>query len=223
MEQLMTPRRLAVLSLISWSVITATGYAQTSSDAGRDKYEKVADVLAALEVSTASRIADIGAGDGFYSVRIARAMPPAGRVAAVDVSDKALEQLRQRLQREGVTNVDPILGAFDSPRLSAGVFDAALIYNSYHEMTEYRSMLAGILSSLKPGGQLVIIEPIHDSARTQTRADQVAKHEISDDLTAQELETAGFRIARKDSTFRPFSDPNGTGAWWLIVATKPTP
>jgi predicted O-methyltransferase YrrM len=120
MEQLMTPRRLAVLSLISWSVIAATGYAQTSSDAGRDKYEKFADVLAALEVSTASRIDDIGAGDGFYSVRIAPAMPPSGRVTALEVSEKALVGLRERLEREGVKNVDVTLGAFDDPKLPAG-------------------------------------------------------------------------------------------------------
>jgi len=75
-------------------------FAQDAGDAARDKFEKVADILAALEVTTASRVADVGAGDGCYSVRIARAMPPGGRVTAVDVTEKALEQLRQRLERE---------------------------------------------------------------------------------------------------------------------------
>jgi ubiquinone/menaquinone biosynthesis C-methylase UbiE len=176
-----------------------------------------------LEVSSASRVADVGAGDGFYAVRIARSLPPGGRVTAVDVSEKALEQLRQRLEREKIINVDPVLGAFDSPRRTAGAFDAALIYNSYHEMTEYGPMLQGILSGLRPGGRLVIIEPIHDSMRAQSRAEQVRKHEVSDDLTAQELETAGFTIIRKDATFRPFTDPVGSGAWWLIVAARPIP
>jgi ubiquinone/menaquinone biosynthesis C-methylase UbiE len=162
------------------------------------------------------------AGDGFYSVRIARAMPPSGRVTAVDVSEKALEELRQRLERENVTNVDVTLGALDSPRLTANTFDAALIYNSYHEMTEYGPMLQGILSGLRTGGRLVIIELIHDSMRARTRAEQIAQHQISDDLTAQELEAAGFQIARKDPKFRPFTDPKGTGGWWLIVAVKPT-
>ena len=124
-------------------------FAQTAGDAGRDKFENVSDILAALEVTTASRVADVGAGDGFYSVRIARAMPPGGRVSAVDVTEKALEQLRQRLEREKVSNVDPVLGAFDSPRLPADTFDAARIYNAYHEMTEYGPMLKGILSALR--------------------------------------------------------------------------
>lgn len=88
-------------------------------------------------------------------------------------------------------------------------------------MTEYGAMLRGILSALKAGGRLVIIEPIHDSMRAQSRAEQTAKHEISDDVTAQELEAAGFRIARKDPRFRPFTDPAGPGGWWLIVAINP--
>jgi predicted methyltransferase len=221
MEMTMTRRYLAVRALVGLLLITSPLLAQSDRDAGRDKYEKVADILAALEVATASRVADVGAGDGFYSVRIARAMPPSGRVTAVDVSEGALEKLRERLTREGVTNVDVTLGALDSPRLTPDSFDAALIYNSYHEMTEYRPMLQGILSGLKPGGRLVVIEPIHDSMRAHSRAEQTAKHEISDDLTAQELEAAGFRIARKDPKFRPFTDPAGPGGWWLIVAIKP--
>jgi len=139
------------------------------------------------------------------------------------VSEKALAQLRQRLAQEGVTNVDVTLGAYDTPRLTADTFDAALIYNSYHEMTEYEPMLRGILAGLKPGGRLVIVEPIHDNMRERSRAEQTKQHEISDDLAAQELVAAGFKIARQDATFRPFSDPLGTGAWWLIVGVKPKP
>lgn len=100
-------------AVLIWATVAI---AQPERDAGRDKFEKVADVLAALEVSTASRIADVGAGDGFYSVRIARAMPAEGRVTAVEVSEKALERLRQRLESQNVTNVDVSLGTFDSPK-----------------------------------------------------------------------------------------------------------
>jgi ubiquinone/menaquinone biosynthesis C-methylase UbiE len=204
-------------------LVSAPVLAQSEGDAGREKYEKVDEILSALSVATASRVADIGAGDGFFSVRIARALSPGGRVTAVDVAEKALAQLRQRLEREKVTNVDVTLGAFDSPRLPADTFDAALIYNSYHEMTEHTPMLRGILFGLKPGGRLVIIEPIRDSNRSQVRAEQTKQHEISDDLTVAELQSAGFQIVRKDPQFRPFNDRRGTGSWWLIVATKPNP
>ena len=222
-EAHVTHQSKSLVALVAVVGLAASSlFAQDAGDAGRDKFEKVADILAALEVTTASRVADVGAGDGFYSVRIARAMPPSGRVTAVDVTEKALEQLRQRLEREKVTNVDPVLGAFDSPRLPADTFDAVLIYNAYHEMTEYGAMLKGILSGLRAGGRLVIVERIDDSLRTQGRAEQTAKHQLSDDLAAQELETAGFTIIRKDPTFRPFTVSTGNGTWWLIVAGKPT-
>lgn len=218
----MCRHRTSMVTLSSLLLFTSGLFAQADRDAGRDKYEKVSDILAALEVATATRVADIGAGDGFYSVRIARAMPASGRVIAVDVSEKALASLRERLERERVTNVDVTLGAFDSPRLAADTYDAALIYNTYHEMTDYGPMLKSILASLRPGGRLVIIEPIRDTMRSESRAEQTAEHEISDDLTAQELEAAGFRVTRKDLKFRPFTDPLGTGGWWLIVAVKPS-
>jgi FkbM family methyltransferase len=214
--------RLVPFVLITLAALPALAQ---DGDAGRDKNEKVAEVLAALEVATASRVADIGAGDGFFSVRIARALPASGRVMAVDVTDKSLEQLRQRLAREQVANVDVTLGAFDDPRLAPNTFDSALIYNAYHEMTEFAPMLKGILAALKPGGRLVIIERLDDSMRAESRATQTAKHQISEDITASELEAAGFRIVRKDAAFRPFISSTGTGAgaWWLIVATKPAP
>jgi predicted methyltransferase len=215
--------RMTGLVLFVVITLSALPALAQDGDAGRDKYEKVGEVLAALEVATASRVADVGAGDGFYSVRIARALPASGRVMAVDVTDKALEQLRQRLAREQVTNVDVTLGAFDDPRLAPSAFDSVLIYNAYHEMTEFAPMLKAILAALKPDGRLVIIERMDDSMRAESRATQTAKHQISDDITASELQAAGFLIARKDAAFRPFTVPNGAGAWWLIVATKPAP
>jgi ubiquinone/menaquinone biosynthesis C-methylase UbiE len=215
-------RALAITALgLSLLLTSAPIAAQDFGDAGRDKFENVAGILAALELEKASRVADIGAGDGFYSVRIARALPPPGRVMAVDVTEGALKRLGERLTREGVTNVDVTLGAFDNPRLSDNTYDAALIYNAYHEMTEFNAMLKGIFSGLRPGGRLVIIEPIHDDMRTSSRSEQTAKHEISDDFAAKELEAAGFSIARQDPEFRPFAGSRGPGGWWLIVALKP--
>ena len=211
-------RLASFAALLLWS---NSPIAAQFPDEGREKYEKVSEVLAALQPAPGHWIADIGAGDGFYSVRIARAVGPSGRVMAVDVSQSALDKLRARATRDGVTNVEVTLGAVDSPRLGSDTYDAALIYNSYHEMTEHAAMLRGILTGLKPGGRLVIIEPIHDSLRAADRAAQTAKHEISDEITAAELRAVGFQIERQDPTFRPFTDPAGPGGWWLIVAVKP--
>jgi precorrin-6B methylase 2 len=211
-------RLISFAALLLWSTVPI---AAQFPDEGREKHEKVAEVIAALQPTPGHRIADVGAGDGFYSVRIARAVGPSGRVMAVDVSQSALDKLRARVTRDGVTNLEVTLGSADSPRLASDAYDAALIYNSYHEMIEHAAMLRGILTGLKPGGRLVIIEPIHDSLRAADRAAQTAKHEISDEITAAELRAAGFQIERQDPAFRPFTDPAGPGGWWLIVAVKP--
>ena len=93
-EAHVTHQSKSLVALVAVVGLAASSlFAQDAGDAGRDKFEKVADILAALEVTTASRVADVGAGDGFYSVRIARAMPPGGRVTAVDVTEKALEPI----------------------------------------------------------------------------------------------------------------------------------
>jgi ubiquinone/menaquinone biosynthesis C-methylase UbiE len=81
------------------------------ADDRRETTEKVSEVLAALQAEPGKRIADVGAGEGFYSLRIARAVAPTGRVMAVDVSEKHLEKLRARIQQDNLTNIDVVVGA----------------------------------------------------------------------------------------------------------------
>jgi ubiquinone/menaquinone biosynthesis C-methylase UbiE len=106
--------------------------------------------LTALEAKPGAIIADVGAGDGFFAVRVARAVAPGGRAVAVDISDTALAKLRERATRENVA-VDVVLGAADDPHLAVGQFDAVLIHNAYHEMTAHEAMLTHIYAALKPG------------------------------------------------------------------------
>jgi hypothetical protein len=120
-------RRLAAVGWIAFLSIPLLSWAQVADDS-REKTEKVTDILSALQAEPGKRIADIGAGEGFYSIRIARAVGPTGRVTAVDVSEKHLEKLRARIQQDQVTNVDVVVGAVDDPRLPTGTFDAVLIY-----------------------------------------------------------------------------------------------
>lgn len=110
--------RLVTVALIALSPVPALTWAQVASDS-REKSEKVGEILAALQAEPGKRIADVGAGEGFYSLRIARAVGPTGRVTAVDISERYLEKLWARLQQDGVTNVDVVVGAVDD-RASAG-------------------------------------------------------------------------------------------------------
>ena len=191
------------------------------ADDSREKSEKVNEILAALKAEPGRRIADVGAGEGFYSLRIARAVGSTGRVTAVDVSEKYLEKLRARLQQDNVTNVDVVVGAVDDPRLAQDTFDAVLIYNAYHEMTTPEPILNAIFKALKPGGRLVMSEPLHDNVRDATRVEQVKDHEIGLNFVRQEVQAAGFEVIEQRPDFLAFSSTGHKGGFWLMVARKP--
>jgi ubiquinone/menaquinone biosynthesis C-methylase UbiE len=210
----------SAVSLLLLLSIPSPALAQVANDS-REKTEKVGEILAALQAEPGKRIADVGAGEGFYSLRIARAVGPTGRVTAVDVSEKYLEKLRARIHQDNVTNVDVVVGAVDDPRLSENTFDAVLIYNAYHEMTTPEPILKAILRALKPGGRLVMSEPLHDNVRGATRAEQVKDHEIGPNFVQQELQIAGFEVLEQRPDFLAFTSPGHQGGFWLIVARKP--
>ena len=213
-------RRWSAMLLLLLLSIPRPALAQGGSDS-REKFEKVSEILAALQAEPGKRIADVGAGEGFYSLRIARAVGPTGRVTAVDVSEKYLDKLRARLQQDSMTNVDVVVGAVDDPHLPENAFDAVLIYNAYHEMTAPEPVLKAILRALKPGGRLVMSEPLHDNVRGATRAEQVKDHEIGPNFVQQELKGAGFEVLETRPEFLAFTDPGHKGGFWLMVARKP--
>jgi SAM-dependent methyltransferase len=129
----------------------------------------------------------------------------------------SIGRLRARLTEAGLTNVEIVQGDIDDPKLPAAAIDAALIVNAYHEMDEYRAMLAQIKAALKPDGRLVIVEPISESRRHRPRAEQTKNHEIAMDLVVADLREAGFvTVAAQD----PFvSRPNGHNVEWMLVVT----
>jgi len=218
----MRPRALARLlfaGLISL-VIARAGEAVLLQDAGAEfeRQNRVPDLLRLLNAQPGSTIADVGAGDGAFTIPIARAVGPNGRAVAVDISESALNKLKDRATREQVGNVDVIVGAADDPRLPAEQFDAAMIHNAYHEMPEHESMLRHVRAALKPGGRFVVVEPMHDSSRGLPRDQQVAKHDIEPGIVEGELKAAGFDIVERDDDFIRFTVV--PGGFWLIVARR---
>src|SRR5688572_9648895 len=100
----------------------------------REKIERVPDILTALGVRDGAHIADLGSSDGFYTLRIAKAVAPSGRAYAIDIEQKSLDKLRERAEKDAITNVDIILSEPADPKLPTGALDAVLIRNAYHEM-----------------------------------------------------------------------------------------
>jgi predicted methyltransferase len=192
---------------------------RTREESRREEWQNVPKILDALRVVPGAVVADVGAGDGFFTVRLARAVGPNGRVHAVDIGASTLEKLRKRVAAENLTNVVVTEGSAWDPRLATATLDAALIINSYHEMTEHRAMLTNLRKALKPDGRLVIIEPISGKRRGQPRDAQTKEHEIGAEHVEQEAREAGFRVARLEDPFikRGGGGPEGDDEEWLLV------
>jgi ubiquinone/menaquinone biosynthesis C-methylase UbiE len=215
----MTSLRPVVALTVALWWLSVPAFAQRD-EGEREKLERVADILTALGARDGAHIADLGSADGFYTVRIARAVAPGGRAYAIDIAQPSLDKLKARAATDGITNIDIILSEAADPKLPPARLDAVLIRNAYHEMTEHRSILKGVMAGLKPGGVLVIIEALHDKLRTATREQQVKEHEIASEIVASELKEAGFEIVDRDDAFTTFTQPP-PGGFWMIRARRP--
>ena len=183
------------------------------------KAARVDNILVALGAQDGRHVADLGSGDGFYTLRIAKAVAPTGRAYAIDIAQKSLDQVRERAAKDGVANIELILGDAGDPKLPAGQLDGLLIRNAYHEMTEHRSVLANVAKGLKPGGILVVIDALHEKNRGLTREQQVKGHEIAPEIVEQELREAGFEVIEREEQFT--RSTLGPGGMWMIRARRP--
>lgn len=180
----------------------------------REDWQRVSDIFQAMGVRPGARVADVGAGDGFFTSRLAAAVGPTGHVFAVDILDSQLDRLRRRLSEEAHANVTVIKGTSTDPRLPAGTLDAALIINAYHEMPEHHAMLEAIRTALQSTGRLVIVEPISDARRGAARAEQIKEHEIAPEFALQDARAAGLRIIGLED---PFTTRGRVIEWMMTV------
>ena len=124
---------------------------------GREAEEKPAILIENLGLDPGDAVADIGAGTGYFTFRIAPQVPD-GTVYAVDIQPEMLEMLNEREAELGLDNVEPVLGEIDDPKLPAGSVDLALMIDAYHEFSHPREMMTGLVEALKPGGRVALIE-----------------------------------------------------------------
>jgi predicted methyltransferase len=185
-----------------------------AGDALREQYQNATGLLNALHLSPGDRVADIGAGAGYYTMRLSAIVGPEGRVFAEDVSDVSMRWLKARVEIFALPNVDVIQGSAGDPKLPERL-DAALIVDSYHEFADPGAMLEHVFRALKPGGRIVIAEYSFAGRRVLSREDQVKQHEISPNLVRAELEHAGFRVIDVRDPFVART------ALWLLIATRP--
>ncbi len=124
----------------------------------REREERTDLLLRELALAPGMRVADVGAGTGYHARRMARLVAPGGSVHAVDVQPRMLQQLRERARREGLDNIQPVLGAAGDTRLAPSSIDLALLVDVYHELEYPVEAMASVVRALRPGGRVVLVE-----------------------------------------------------------------
>jgi ubiquinone/menaquinone biosynthesis C-methylase UbiE len=158
----------------------------------RETEEATSRAVEALGLRPGMVVADVGAGVGYYTVRIARRVGPTGRVYATDIQPGMLTVLSRRVGEEGLVNVVPVLGTPDNPRLPAAVIDVALMVDVYHELSSPQAFVRRLREALKPEGRLVLIE----FRKEDPRVPILDVHKMSVAQVRDELGADGYVIDR---------------------------
>lgn len=210
-----------LLSLVAHSILAQDPWKDIYKESAweqRDTWQRAKDIITKLKLRESSIVADIGSHEGYFTVKLANVVK-SGKVYAVDINKSKIEKLKEHLEERKLTNVEVILGKEDNPGLPANTLDAVLIVDTYHEMDEHDKILGHIKTALKPGGCLLLCEPISDDRKKLSREDQERKHELGMHYALDDLRKAGFAITFKQESFVDRVKEKGD-KMWIIVCEK---
>lgn len=159
-------------------------------DPARDAWQQPAALVAALQVTPGSTVADIGAGTGYFNRTLAAAVGPTGRVIAVDIEPNLVEHMKTRAAAEGSPQVEARLGAPSDPKLAAGEVDLVLLVDTYHHIDGRRDYFTRLGAALKPQGRLVVV----DFKPGEQPVGPPADHKVPPEQVKQELAAAGWSL-----------------------------
>ena len=210
-----------ILALLGWVVLPALVLAQDSKprdmhemhrlhqdpksyiamldDPARDAYQKPHEVITVLNLKPGEVIADIGAGSGYFTFRLARHVGDSGRIYAVDVSPDMIVHLNRRIRDLQLKSVVSILAAPDDPLLADASIDRFFVCDTWHHIEDHASYLGLMKKMLKPGGQVVMI----DFKNAETPVGPPLEMRIDREALVKEMQTNGFRLAA-EHTFLPY-------------------
>jgi ubiquinone/menaquinone biosynthesis C-methylase UbiE len=162
----------------------------------RDLWQRPDLIMDAMGIADGSVVADIGAGSGWFTIRLARRVGPQGVVYAEDVQQEMITALVRRVGREGFNHVRPVLGTFNDPKLPSEMLDAALMVDSFHEVDAKNRvmMLANLAKALKPQGRLGIVDFRLDG----TGPGPAPEERVSPDVVIEAAQKAGLKLIRQE-------------------------
>jgi SAM-dependent methyltransferase len=165
-------------------MVSEAGDTQFSTEAARDEAGEAKFVMDWAGIKLGTTVADIGAGEGYYTIRLAERVGPKGRVLAQDINRGALDRLGERVTRDQLDNVAIKEGAIDDPRLPDNSFDRIFMVHMYHEIDEPYAFLWRLRPALAKGGQVIVVD----------RDRPTDQHGIPPKLLFCEFEALGYRL-----------------------------
>lgn len=205
------------LALVAGALLVASPQAQSQSQGGshsrlfppsdlglldapdRDLWQRPDQIMDAMAIADASVVADIGAGSGWFTIRLARRVGPRGLVYAEDVQKEMINAISRRVSREGLANVRAVLGQKNDPNLPAESIDAVLMVDAYHEIENRVLVLRNLARALKPQGRIGIVDFRLDG----TGPGPDPEERVSPDQVVKDAKEAGLRLIRQEP-FLPY-------------------
>jgi ubiquinone/menaquinone biosynthesis C-methylase UbiE len=165
------------------------------NDPARESWQRPLEVVAALELRRGERVADIGAGTGYFTAPVARLVGPQTTVYAVDVEPRMIDYLRQRAAREGLRNIELVLAEPRDPRLPPAGVDTILIVNTWHHISDRAEYAKKLSAALAPAGRIVVIDFI-PRPQEERGFGPPTEMQLDRAVVDRELAAAGFTPAR---------------------------
>lgn len=178
----------------------AEAWAEHFDDPQRDAWQRPDTVIESLAIPPEAVVADVGAGTGYFTVRLARAVP-SGRVIATDVEPDMVRYLGERAEREALTNVVAVQGTPEDPGLPEPV-DLVLLCDVVHHIADRPAFFSAVAAKLRPGARVVIVDFKPDAP--EGSPGPPARHRLSIDALERDLASAGLRLARADDDTLPY-------------------
>ncbi len=189
MSTLHARARFVAIALFSLALLSGCGALKRFAYAGpgRDEAQQPERVVAALALAKGAQVADLGAGGGYFTFRLADAVGPTGRVYAVDVDPDMLGYLRDRVRDEKRANIEVVEAAEDDSRLPASSVDLIFLCNTYHHLSDRRAYFDALRARLRSGGRIAIVEYTSGN------------HGTAPDVIRSELADAGYTQVQEET------------------------